>query len=54
MNTYLVTLQNDVGRQREERVVATTAQSASNQALLRVVREIGPLHTYLVLHAIEA
>lgn len=41
MQPYIVTLRNAVGRERTERVVASTAQSASNQALLRVVRETG-------------
>lgn len=54
MNTYVVTLQSETGRQREERVVASTQTSASNQALLRVVRDLGVKHTYRVLHVIEA
>ena len=53
MKTYEVTLQSETGRQRVERVVASTAQSASNQALLRVNRELGAGHKFLVLHALE-
>ena len=53
MNTYVVTLLNETGRERVERVVATTATSASNQALLRCFRD-NPKHTYRVLHALEA
>jgi hypothetical protein len=53
VNAYVVTLQNETGGQREERVVASTATSASNQALLRCFRD-NPKHTYRVLHAIEA
>lgn len=41
MKVYVVTLRNAAGREREERVVASTDTSASNQALLRVERETG-------------
>lgn len=54
MVTYEVTLQGPTGRQRVERVTASSATSASNQALLRVTRELGKGHGWMVLHAIEA
>lgn len=41
MTPYEVTLRNAVGRERTERVVANTEQSACTQALLRVKRETG-------------
>ena len=41
MEVHIVTVRDAVGREREIRVVATTEQSASNQALLRVERETG-------------
>ena len=53
MVTYEVTLQGNTGRTRVERVTASTATSASNQALLRVTRELGVGHGYMVLHALE-
>lgn len=54
MTTYIVTLQSETGRQREERVVASTQTWASEQALLRCVREFGVKHTYRVLSVNEA
>ena len=41
MKPYDVTVRNAAGRERVIRVVASTDQSASNQALLRVERETG-------------
>lgn len=38
---YTVTLRNAAGREREERVVATSDRGASNAALKRVERETG-------------
>lgn len=52
MNVYEVTLRNAAGRERTERVVATTANSASNQALMRVEKLLG--HTdWMVVSALE-
>lgn len=53
MEVWIVTLRNAVGRERQERVVASTAQSASNQALLRVLRETGQ-KDWMVALVIEA
>lgn len=53
MNPYTVTLRDSDGKEREERVVASTAQSASNQALLRVRRATGR-DTWQVVTANEA
>ena len=41
MEAHIVTVRDAVGREREIRVVASTEQSASNQALLRVQRDTG-------------
>lgn len=41
MTVHIVTLRNAVGRERDERIVATTENSAATQALLRVERETG-------------
>lgn len=41
MTVYVVTLRRADGRERIEKIVATTEQSASNQALLRVKRALG-------------
>jgi hypothetical protein len=41
MTVFVVTLRNAVGRERTERVVASTETSACNQAVLRVTRETG-------------
>jgi len=53
MTTYIVTLRNGAGRERTERVVASTQTSASNQALLRCVREFGVKHDWMVALVIE-
>ena len=54
MLTYEVTLRNAAGRETVERVVASTATSASNQALLRMVRAFGVKHDWMVVSALEA
>jgi hypothetical protein len=41
MNVWNVTVRNAVGRERIERIVASTESSACTQALLRVKRETG-------------
>lgn len=41
MTPHEVTLRNAAGRERVERIMASTETSASNQALLRVERETG-------------
>ena len=41
MKVYEVTVRNAAGRERVERVVAGTDESASAQAILRVERETG-------------
>lgn len=41
MTAYIVTVRNAAGREREERVVASTEESACRQAVLRVERETG-------------
>jgi len=53
MQPYTVTLRDADGKERQERVVASTAQSASTQGLLRVQRETGR-KTWLVVSANEA
>jgi hypothetical protein len=53
MNVYTVTLRDADGREREVRLIASTANSASNQALLRIERETGR-KTWMVARCIEA
>ena len=53
MTPYTVTLRDADGKERAERIVASTATSASNQALLRVRRETGR-DTWQVVTANEA
>jgi hypothetical protein len=52
MNVYTVTVRDADGKERTERLVASTSQSASNQALLRVERETGR-KTWMVAHVHE-
>jgi len=53
MNVWIVRLRNDVGREREERIVASSGTSACTQAILRVQRETGAKDWYAVT-ALEA
>lgn len=54
MQPYVVVLRNAAGRERTERVVASTANSASTQAILRVTRETGaPKGEWQVVSASE-
>jgi hypothetical protein len=52
MNIYVVTLRDADGKERETRLVASTSQSACNQALLRVERDTGR-KTWMVAHCTE-
>ena len=54
MVVYIVTLRNAAGRERVERIVATTAQNASNLGLLRIERETGaPKGEWQVVSALD-
>lgn len=53
MNIYIITLRDAAGREREFRMIASTSQSACNQALLRIERETGR-KDWMVAHCIEA
>ena len=48
MRPWSVRLRNDAGREREERIVASTGTSAATQAILRVQRETGQKDWYAV------
>lgn len=52
MNIYVVTLRDADGKERETRLVASTSQSACNQALLRIERDTGR-KTWMVAHCTE-
>ncbi len=55
MEVYEVTLRHATGRERVERVSATTAQNASNMALIRVEKALNAAKgDWMVVHAIAA
>jgi hypothetical protein len=52
MNVYTVVVRDADGKEREHRLIASTSQSACNQALLRVERETGR-KTWMVASCVE-